>query len=100
MKTLLIPVVFSLFWDVKKVKKQKDEEKWKNEKYLVQNPVRLGQSRLDNKLLTLNRVGKVENWNWKTFAVQTILQKQANMVKVAEGSRSDSYEMPGIVVKS
>ena len=67
-------------------------EKWRNAKYCVQNPVRLGQSRLDNKLLTLKRVGKVENWNWKTFAVQTILQKQANMVKVAKGSRSDSSE--------
>ena len=42
--------------------------------------------------MTLKRVGKVENWNWKTFAVQTILQKQANTVKVAKGSRSDSSE--------
>ena len=32
-KTLLIPTVFSSFWDVKKVKKPKDEEKWKNEKH-------------------------------------------------------------------
>ena len=64
----------------------------KKAKCCVQNPVRLGQSRLDNKLLTLKRVGKVENWNWKTFAVQTILQKQANMVKVTKGSRSDSSE--------
>ena len=31
-KTLLIPTVFSSFWDVKKVKK--DEEKWRNEKTL------------------------------------------------------------------
>ena len=33
----------------------------KNAKYCVQNPVRLGQSRLDNKLLILKRVGQVEN---------------------------------------
>ena len=67
-------------------------EKWKNAKYCVQNPVRLGQSRLDNKLLMLKRVGKVENWKWKTFAVQTILQKQTNMVKVVIGSVPDSSE--------
>ena len=67
-------------------------QKWKNAKYCVQNPVRLGQSGLDNKLLILKRVGKVENWKWKTFAVQTILQKQSNMAKVAIGSLPDSSE--------
>ena len=46
-KTLLIPTVFSSFWDVKKVKK--DEEKWKKKQKILCPEHRLGQSRLDNK---------------------------------------------------